>query len=109
MASILVIDDDAAVRGLFQTVLASAGHNVSLAANAAEGLAVLRSSPVEMVITDLNMPQGTGLDVMTALRHDFPATKVLVVSGGTPDDNPNRFISTSMQSRSCLNRSVYVI
>ena len=72
MASILVIEDDAAVRGLFQTVLQGDGHIVSLAANATEGYAVLRGSEIEMVITDLNMAQGNGLEVISVLRHDFP-------------------------------------
>ena len=79
MATILVIDDDAAVRGLFQTVLQSAGHTVSLAANVAEGIDRLRESIIDVVITNLNMPQGTGLEVISLLRHNFPATKVVVV------------------------------
>ena len=48
MATILVIDDDAAVRGLFQTVLQSAGHTVSLAANVAEGIDRLRESIIDV-------------------------------------------------------------
>ena len=95
MASILVIEDDAAVRGLFQTVLQGDGHTVSLAANATEGYAVLRGSEIEMVITDLNMSQGNGLEVISVLRHDFPATKVLVVSDEASDDDP-------LQARSSL-------
>jgi CheY-like chemotaxis protein len=89
MARILVIDDDAAVRGLFQTVLQSAGHTVSLAANGAEGLDVLRGSAIEMVITDLNMPGGTGVEVMSVLHQDFPTTKVIVVSGEASEYNPH--------------------
>jgi two-component system chemotaxis response regulator CheY len=88
MAKILVIDPEAAVRGLFQTVLQSAGHTVSLAANATEGLKVLRGSAIEMVITDLNMPESTGLDVISVVRHDFPTTKVLVVSGEACEYDP---------------------
>ena len=95
MANILVIDEDAAVRGLFQTVLQSAGHAVSLAASAAEGWDVLRRSAIEMVITDLNMPQGTGLEVISVLRHDFPTMKVLVVSGEAGECDP-------LQDSSCL-------
>ena len=88
MATILVIDDDAAVRGLFQTVLQSAGHTVVLAANVAEGIDRLRESIIEMVITNLNMPQGTGLEVISLLRHNFPATKVVVVSAEASEYDP---------------------
>lgn len=65
MANILVIDQDAAVRGLFQTVLESAGHAVALAANADEGYEVLRSSRIEMAIVEINMSNGTGLEVLS--------------------------------------------
>ena len=88
MATILVIDDDAAVRGLFQTVLQSAGHTVSLAANVAEGIDRLRESIIDVVITNLNMPQGTGLEVISLLRHNFPATKVVVVSAEASEYDP---------------------
>ena len=88
MATILVIDDDAAVRGLFQTVLQSAEHTVSLAANVAEGIDRLRESIIDVVITNLNMPQGTGLEVISLLRHNFPATKVVVVSAEASEYDP---------------------
>lgn len=88
MATILVIEDDAAVRGLLQAVLQSAGHSVVLAANAAEGVVVLRGSPIEMVITDLDMPQGRGLEVISVLHQDFPTTKVVVVAGEASEYEP---------------------
>jgi len=94
MATILVIEDDAAVRGLLQAVLQSAGH-VVLAANTAEGVDVLRGSPIEMVITDLDMPQGRGLEVISILHHDFPTTKVVVVAGEASEYEP-------LQPSSCL-------
>ena len=53
----------------------------------------LRESVIEMVITNLNMPQGTGLqgtglEVISVLRHDFPATKVVVVSAEASEYDP---------------------
>ena len=69
MANILVIDQDAAVRGLFQTVLESAWHAVALAANADEGYEVLRSSRIEMAIVDINMSNGTGLERSSRLSN----------------------------------------
>ena len=88
MASILVIDDDLAVRGLFEQVLQSDGHTVYLAATAAAAYDVLRCSPIEIVITDLNMPEGTGLEVVSVLRRDFPATKVVIVSSEASEYDP---------------------
>ena len=88
MANILVIDQDAAVRGLFQTVLESAGHAVVLAANADEGYEVLRSSRIEMAIVDINMSNGTGLEVLSVVQHDFPATRVLGILGEAIEYDP---------------------
>ena len=88
MANILVIDQDAAVRGLFQTVLESAGHAVALAANADEGYEVLRSSRIEMAIVDINMSNGTGSEVLSVVQHDFLATRVLVISGEAIEYDP---------------------
>lgn len=88
MANILVIDQDAAVRGLFQTALESAGHAVALAANADEGYEVLRSSRIEMAIVDINMSNGTGLEVLSVVQHDFLATRVLVISGEAIEYDP---------------------
>ena len=88
MASILVIDDDLAVRGLFEQVLQSDGHTVYLAATAAGAYDVLRCSPVEIVITDLNIPEGKGLEVISVLRHDFPDTKVVIVSSEASESDP---------------------
>lgn len=88
MANILVIDQDAAVRGLFQTALESAGHAVALAANADEGYEVLRSSRIEMAIVEINMSNGTGLEVLSVVQHDFPATRVLGILGEAIEYDP---------------------
>ncbi len=88
MARILVIDDDASVRGLLESVLQTDGHEVKVAASAMEGFAVLREAPVEMVITDLNMPGANGLEVVSVVQQDFPATKVIIVSGETNEYVP---------------------
>jgi DNA-binding NtrC family response regulator len=88
MANILVIDDDAAVRGLFERILQADGHAVYLAANTAAAIDVLHRSAIEMVITDLK-PEDNGLEVVSVLRRDFPTTKVVIVSsefGALPTD-----------------------
>ncbi len=88
MARILVIDDDASVRGLLESVLQTDGHEVKVAASATEGFAVLREAPIDMVITDLNMPGPNGLEVVSVVRQDFPTTKVIIVSGETNEYVP---------------------
>jgi DNA-binding NtrC family response regulator len=88
MRSILVIEPDIAVGRLFETALRGAGYTVYLASSAPEGLGFLRSMPIEMVITHLNMPRGTGLDMVSIVQHEFPATKLLGISTEATEFDP---------------------
>jgi CheY-like chemotaxis protein len=80
MTSILVLETNTEVRRLFEAALQGAGYRVHLAASAAEGYDVLRQSSVAMVIADLNLPEGRGLEMVTVVRQQFPGTKVLGMS-----------------------------
>lgn len=88
MANILIIEDDAAVRGLLQAVLQSEGHEVCSAATASEGYSVLRQAPIEMVIADFDMPEDDALDIVSVVTHDFPATKGIIVLGDADECRP---------------------
>jgi DNA-binding NtrC family response regulator len=81
MARILVIDDAAAVRELLEQMLRLAGHEVLLAGNGKEGLDLLRRQPVELVITDLFMPEKEGLETIQELQRDFSNLPVIAMSG----------------------------
>jgi two-component system chemotaxis response regulator CheY len=72
--TILTVDDSASVLQMVKLTLVGAGYQVVQAANGADGLAKARSTPVDMVITDLNMPIMDGLALICALRK-LPAFK----------------------------------
>ena len=80
-ASILVIDDEAAVRGLFRAILEPIGYSVMEASNGRDGLRRFHESPTDVVITDLSMPTGDGQEVIRELRSDSASVKILAVSG----------------------------
>jgi CheY-like chemotaxis protein len=82
MPHILVIDADPAVGGLFERVLQTAGHSVSLAIDAAAGLDLLRGSAIDVAIIDVKMPENGGLEMLAVVRRDFRAMKVIIVSNG---------------------------
>ena len=82
MARILVIEDQADLRVLTQQALESAGHEVIPAADGAEGLALQRKSPADLVITDLFMPEKEGIETIHELKQEFPRVKVIAMSGG---------------------------
>jgi CheY-like chemotaxis protein len=68
MASILVVDDDAHIRQLIQTVLEGVGHDVTLAADGQEAVNKLRRKPYDLVILDIMMPAMSGYEVLEQIR-----------------------------------------
>ena len=82
MASILVIDDEEQMRTLLRTVLFRAGHVVTVAANGREGLERYRGHPVDIIITDLIMPEKEGVETIIELKAEFPTCKIIAMSGG---------------------------
>ena len=81
MARILVVDDDNAVRLLLRSMLERRGHSVVEAENGAEGLQYYRTAPADLVITDIQMPVMDGLQMIKALRDEFPTAKIIAISG----------------------------
>ena len=79
---ILVADDDADMRLTLKLALELAGYTVDVAANAREALEVQRERPAQVLITDIFMPDADGFEAIDAFRHEFPQTKIVVVSGG---------------------------
>jgi DNA-binding response OmpR family regulator len=82
MARILIIDDDEALRKMLHITLAHFGHVVIEATQGKEGLALFRSSNIDLVLTDLVMPEMEGFEVLLELRDKFPSMKVIAMSGG---------------------------
>ena len=81
MARILIIDDDAEVRELAALALTRCGHVVVEAGDGDEGLAKCHQQPFDLVITDMVMPTRDGLEVLLAMRNEFPNTPVVAMSG----------------------------
>ena len=86
MAQLLVIDDDTACRELVLRVLGPRGHSVIMAENGVVGLEKLAQTTVDLVITDLHMPQMEGFQVIQVLRRLLPNLKIIAVSGTNPRD-----------------------
>ncbi|HSJ23396.1 MAG TPA: response regulator [Longimicrobiales bacterium] len=81
-ATILVIDDDPALRELLRKTLEHDGHRVITAADGAEGLDVYRSVACDIVVTDLFMPGKDGIETIQELRMEFPEARIIAMSGG---------------------------
>ncbi len=77
---ILTIEDDAAIRRGIVDALDVAGYQVLQAARAAEGLAAALQQPYDLLLLDLVLPGGSGLDILRAVREQRPATPVIILT-----------------------------
>jgi DNA-binding NtrC family response regulator len=87
MATILIIDDDDLIRVLLRSALEEAGYEVTEAANGRQGLELYRHRPMDLVITDIIMPEMNGLDMLLELTREFLHAKVIAISGAGEEKN----------------------
>jgi len=81
MPRILVIDDVPAVRATWRDILEEAGHEVLEAADGVKALAILFHESVDLVITDIFMPDKDGIETIAEIRRARSDVKIIAVSG----------------------------
>src|SRR5215470_15396462 len=81
--TILVIDDDEDYRLLVRTLLVRAGYRVLEASDGLAGLRFVAQTRVDLVITDMIMPEHEGVETILIVRHMHPQLKVVAMSGVT--------------------------
>lgn len=83
MASILIVDDLAAVRTVLRTFLEEAGHVVHEAPGGASALNLVRRLPLDLLIVDANMPGMDGVTFLEIVRRDFESagTRRILITG----------------------------
>ena len=83
-ATILIVDDEEPIRRLVDRILQSAGYITRLAASGADALAIADGpGPIDLMVTDMMMPEMNGDEVARRLRQKYPALKVLYYTGFT--------------------------
>jgi two-component system response regulator PilR (NtrC family) len=80
MAQILVVDDELSLREFLEILLRRQGHQVKLARDAVEAVARLKDDSVDLVLTDLRLPRGSGMDVLTWVARNAPSTQVVMMT-----------------------------
>lgn len=83
MPRVLVIDDNLDIRDYLQTLLEGAGYHVAVAADGSTAVTQQRSDPVDLVLTDIFMPNRDGIETIAELHAEFPALKIIAMSGGS--------------------------
>lgn len=82
MALILVIDDEAEVAEAIRRVLERSGFDVAVARGVAEGMQAAHAQQPDIVVTDMIMPKGNGIELIKTLRQQHPRARVIAISGG---------------------------
>jgi len=78
--AILIIDDELGILDTLRILLRNAGFQVETAQGGKAGLEALKSSPPDIVLTDIRMPQVTGIDILDAVRELDPETPVILMT-----------------------------
>ncbi|MDX2192142.1 MAG: response regulator [Gemmatimonadales bacterium] len=97
MARLLLIEDDAQMRGMLGTTLREAGHQVIEAQDGQSGIRSLRSETVDLVLTDILMPGQDGLEVIAEARASAPHVPVVAISGGGRGFGPHDTLRVARQ------------
>ena len=79
MAKIVVCEDDAQIRKVIRVALRSTPHEVWLAENGREGLALVQEHCPDLLLTDVHMPEMDGYDLVRAIRADPRLARIPVV------------------------------
>jgi cyclic di-GMP phosphodiesterase len=87
VTKVLVIDDEAVVREVIVAMLAGSGYEVVCAATAAEALELFSDESIRVVITDIFMPDGSGLELLETMRIRRPNLPIVLVTGATTRDD----------------------
>lgn len=78
---VLVVDDEPLDRKFLSTILVSAGYIVRTAVDGIDGIGRLRGSPIDLIISDLQMPRMSGQEFLAIVRQRFPQIPVIAFGG----------------------------
>lgn len=79
--SILVVDDELLIRDLLYDFFSGQGWSISVAENGDKALEVIAHKPVDLVLTDIKMPEMDGLALTEELKHAHPEIPVVLMTG----------------------------
>jgi CheY-like chemotaxis protein len=86
--SVLLVDDDPAIRELLSIELEEAGFEARQAEDGIDGLVKLREELPKVIISDLQMPRMSGIEFISVVRRRFPSIPVIVLTGSIPRELP---------------------
>ena len=92
MADILTVEDSVALRSLIRGVLEGEGHTVYEAGDGAEGMVFARENSVDLVLSDVNMPNMSGISMVQKLRRldDYKYIPIIMITTERSDYKKNK-------------------
>lgn len=79
--SVLIVDDEPAVRTSVSKALSNAGYATQTADSGNEALKILAKDTFDVILSDLQMPDGTGFELLTVVKKKYPKTEVILITG----------------------------
>jgi CheY-like chemotaxis protein len=83
---ILVVDDEPSIRETLGMLLMSVGYDVAVADSGVSAVSQLNGSVPDLIVTDLNMPQMSGLELISHVRSRYPSVSIVAMSGDYQGD-----------------------
>lgn len=94
MARIVIIDDEEPIREMLSRYLSGKGFDVETACNGEEGLRFFHKYRIDLVITDIIMPDKEGLETIIEIKSSWPDVKIIAISGGGINA-PSEYLKTA--------------
>lgn len=105
MTSIVVVDDDPALRRAVAETLTRAGYETHMVNGGREAMRHLEDDPADIVVTDLFMPEADGLEVISMLLRVSPSTCIVAMSGYENNENTDYLqAAKSFRAKSILRK-----
>ena len=86
-ATILVVDDEADIREMLSRHFRYLGHEVETASNGVEAVERLAKSKIDILISDIMMPEMTGVELLKHVRSHYPMIRPIMITGYVTMDN----------------------
>lgn len=84
---LLIVDDEKLIRKFCRTILEKAGYEVIEASNGHQALAILRQNHIPVVISDIDMPEMSGLALLQEIKSIAPNKEVIIMTGSALQDH----------------------
>lgn len=95
---VLIIDDETDICFLLSAILTNSGYSTQYAHSLKDGMNKLYSYSPDIVILDVNLPDGSGLDYVPLIKRNKPQTRLVVMSAHVSDSEVNDVIGRGADS-----------